>query len=195
MHVLLLVAVLAGDVSGGALSVSSSEGNGGMVVLVEGTDDMNPLPKVPAGPLRWPLTQDGGWVPPGVTTTPAPESGSEANPGALVGLLTKAAKERNWAVLAGALLMLAVLVLRRLKPTIPKKWLPAVGLALACVPGLALELLEPDGLSVEELVEATLTIWLLASGLWGVMKQGQKKAENAESPPVITDADKKTQQV
>lgn len=118
------------------------------------------------------------------TTAPVPD-------GALIDMLVKATRDKNWAALAGALLMLLVWTLRKLAPSLDKKWLPLVSLALGGVPAIALALMHPQGVNVNEIVGALVVIWLMAAGSWASLVEPvrdllRRRAAAAPAPaPVV----------
>lgn len=92
--------------------------------------------------------------------------------------LSKAITDQNWAMAAGAVLMLLMrllqILLRAKAVEIPKKFIPLVTLAMAVTPGIALALMKPQ-VDWGQVVTGTLEIWVMASGIWGISKQVRRK--------------------
>lgn len=122
--------------------------------------------------------EDGGAVlDGGVVASIALPPGATDDPGFVVRLLVHAVRERNWALLSAALLLVLVWVLRARLKQLPKHIVPVVSLALAAIPGTVVVLLRPD-VSWEEALTATVGIWLMAAGGWsGMVKIGMEVFE------------------
>lgn len=110
-------------------------------------------------------------VPVDLLAAPAPippPASVELDDSQLVGtvrLLKRAIKDRNWALGAALTLMLLLWALRQRIPALPKEYLPLAGLILSAVPGLVSVLMVP-GVSWDEVLVATATIWASANGAW-----------------------------
>lgn len=118
---------------------------------------MGRLPRA-SGPV-YPRTMEA--VPPDLPDLPA----TVLDPAALVDLLLRVVQDRNYAAGAGVLLLLCVYVVKQRWQEIPAALLPAVSLALASVPALALTLLRPE-VSREEIWRQVGLLVLVSGGAW-----------------------------
>jgi hypothetical protein len=85
--------------------------------------------------------------------------------GRTVALLRDAVKRKDVALGAGLTLMLLAWFLRRRLPSLPKEWTPLGTLFLSAAPALASVLVVP-GVTWDEVLVATATIWATANGAW-----------------------------
>lgn len=123
-----------------------------------------------------------------------PDAPGTGGDGALVKLLSdtvsmfvNAVQQKQWGMAAGIALTATVLFIRWRWKSLPPEWTPLASLVMAGAPALAVALKRPD-ISRVELLEATLGIWLMASGSWEtIFKPVRKLGEFAVyklRPPV-----------
>lgn len=90
------------------------------------------------------------------------------DPLGLLDLMEKAVTTRNYSMGAGVLLLICVYLVRLKWKSLPADLLPAVTLALASVPALALTLMKPD-VSLAAIWKEVFMISLMAGGAWSAI--------------------------
>lgn len=85
--------------------------------------------------------------------------------GPVVQLLLMATQNRQWGLVAGAALSLAVVFLRIVRPNLPPHLVRVAAALGATLPAVALALLQP-GVSASALVATSVESLLMAAGLW-----------------------------
>jgi len=109
-------------------------------------------------------------------TPPAP--GPDVDPGAMINTLVDAIGSSNWGLLAAAVVMILVWVIRKfLWKAVNAKVLPWLAVSIGALSGAGAALIEDNSDWIRALLNG-ISLGLMAAGQWGLLGAVMKKKDN-----------------